>query len=117
MASFRIWHNPNKIDPHQVRVDFMFMDIEKGGSPKCSTFHDTEGIQWVSMIFISPITYLYKDKKIAISCDDVDFSSFDLVVSLDNSKSLSLQILHSNILSDISDGATGWLLGFSHREE
>jgi hypothetical protein len=83
------------------------MHIHEGSSLQCPPFHHPEGIERMPMRLISTITHLYKYKKIAISCDNVDLSSLDLVVALEYLESLLSEISYCDILSGISDGATG----------
>jgi hypothetical protein len=107
MSPLGLGHDPNKINPHHIWIDFVFVHIHICRTLECTTFRDTECIEWMSMRLISAITHLDEYKKISITCYDVDLSSFDLVVPLYNGISLSFQILHSNVFSCISDGATG----------
>jgi hypothetical protein len=117
VSSFGLRHDPDKIDPHHIRVDFVFMHVHEGSSLQCSSLHHSEGIEWVSVRLISTIAHFYKYKKIAISCDNVDLSSLDLVVALEYLESLLSEISYCDILSGISDGATGRFCCLCHREE
>lgn len=106
VSSFGLWHDPNKIDPHHIRVDFVFMYVHEGGSLQCPSLHHTEGIERMPMGLISTIAYLYKYKKIAISCNNVDLSSLDLIIAIYYLESLLTEISYCDILSGISDGAS-----------
>jgi hypothetical protein len=107
MSSLKSRHDPNKIDPHHIRVDFVLMNIHKGSPLQCSSFHHAEGIEWVSMWLVSSIAYLYKNPSLTISCDNIDLSSLDLVVTFYDLESLLTEISYCDILSGISDGAAG----------
>ena len=53
----------------------------------------------------------------SLSHDDIELSSLDLIVAIDNLVSLGLEISDCDILAMVSDGAIGWLGGsFRHRE-
>lgn len=107
VSSFGLRHDPYKIDPHHIRVDFIFVRIHESSPLECSSLHHTECIEWVSMWLISTIAHLYKYKKIAISCDNIDLSSLDLIIPLEYLESLLTEISCCDIFSGISDGTTG----------
>ncbi len=106
MPSFRFRHDANKIDPHNIWIDFIFVHVHKSSTLECSSFHHPEGIEWMSVRLISTITNLDEYKKIAITSDDVDLSTFYLEVTCQYCVPFYLEILYCNIFSLISDGAS-----------
>jgi hypothetical protein len=62
----------------------------------------------MSMTLIAPISYLDKYDPLFISCDDIDLSSLDLIIPLDDLVSLRLKIAHSKFFSLISDETARW---------
>lgn len=57
--------------------------------------------------FVFAIFDLDEYRQSSLSHDDIEFTSLDLVVAIDDLVSPRLQISHSDILSYISDGAIG----------
>lgn len=108
VPSIRTRHQSDKIDPHHIRVDFMFVHVHICGTLKCTTLHNTESIEWVSMRLVPTIAHLYKYPRITVSCNDIYLSAFYLIVTLHKRIALILEVLYNNILSNISD-ATTWL--------
>lgn len=117
MSTIRLWHNPDKINPHQIRIDFLFIHIHKCCSFECSTLHHAERIKRMSMTFIPPIPNFYKYKKIPVTSNDIDLTSFDLIIAFEDDISFAFQIFDGKFFSLISDASFGWFFGFSHREE
>ena len=105
MSSFRFWHNTYKIDPNHIWVDFMFMNIHKQSPLKNSSFCYSKRIKRMSIILIFSITHFYKDKEITILCDNIYFSSLNLVISFDDSPSFLFEVFCCYIFSFISDAS------------
>jgi hypothetical protein len=107
MSPLGLGHDPYKINPHHIWIDFVFVHIHICRTLECTTFRDTECIEWMSMRLISAVTNLDEYKKISITCYDVDLSSFDLIITLNNNISFVFEVFLSYILSYISDGPPG----------
>lgn len=105
MTSEGIGHNANKIDPNFLEIDFIFVCIEHNRAFHSSSFWYCEGIEWMSIIFILSKFYFYKYYKMTITHNDINFSSFDLVVSINDFIIFTFEIFHRNIFTSISDGA------------
>ena len=103
MSSLGIWHDTDEIDPDHIWIDFHFVYVHKSCSTKGSALHETERIEWMSMTLIAPISHLDKYDPFSISCYDIDLSSFDLIISLDDFESFRLEVLHRKFFSLISD--------------
>lgn len=116
MSSLGIWHDTDEIDPDHIWVDFHFMYVHKSCPTKGSTLHKTERIEWMSMTLIASISHLDKDDPLSISCDDIDLSSFDLIISLDDLESFRLKVLHRKFFSLVSDASSRRIFCFCHRK-
>jgi hypothetical protein len=60
----------------------------------------------MSMEFISSESYFKKYIFLIFLCDNIDLSSLDLIVAIDYTVSMSLEILDGYIFTLISDGTT-----------
>jgi hypothetical protein len=98
-------HDPDEVDAHRIGIDMMLVHIHECRPLQCSPLHDTEGIEWMSMTLIFPIAYFDEYHPFAITGDDIDLSSLDLIVLLEHDESLRLEVLHGECFSGISDAA------------
>lgn len=92
------------------------MYVHKSCSTKGSALHKTECIEWMPMTLIASISHLDKYDPLSISCDDIDLSSLDLVISLDDFEPFSFEVLHCKFFSLISDASSGRFFWFRHCE-
>ena len=106
VASLCIRHNTDKIDPDLFQIDFMFVDIEHYRAFHGSAFHRAEGIERVSMILIAAVSHFDKYRQISFSRDDINLSSFDLIIPLQYYNSLSFQIFCRDIFASVSDASS-----------
>ena len=83
------------------------MTIEHDRAPHSSALCHGECIEWMPIGLIFAIFDLDEYRECSLSHDDIELSSLDLVVAIDDLVSPRLEISHGDILSYISDGAIG----------
>jgi hypothetical protein len=107
MSSYCIRHDPNKVDTDTIEVESTLRYIEHDRPLEGSSFWHAKCIKWVSVGFIGTVLDFDEYRKILASHDDIDLTSLDLIVTIDNLISLGLEIAYRYILSSISDGTVG----------
>ena len=75
------------------------MTIEHDRAFHRSAFCHGEGIEWMSIGLIFAIFDLDEYRESVFSHDDIEFSSLDLIVTIDDLVSFGFEISHSDILS------------------
>ena len=111
-------HNPDKVIPNQIRMNAIFFSIKWWCSEKRSLFWGTEGLEWMGMCFVSSIPYFDKYSPFPILSNDIDFSTFELIVSPKDGISWLDEVPTSNIFSCIADtSARNLYFLFCHGEE
>jgi hypothetical protein len=86
----------------------MLHEIVHDSSLHRSTLRIRESIERMTMRLIEPIAHLYEDPYITLFCYDIDLSSLDCIVGIDDLISLLLKIADRSQLSLISCGAARW---------
>lgn len=110
VTSLYVWHNPNTVDSDHFRIDFFLSTVDHRGSLERESFFVTEGIERVTVCLIFSIPHFKKHESHILSCDNIDLSSLDLIVSLDDRVSLGFDISSCDILTDVTDGSSRYHL-------
>ena len=84
MTSEYVRHNPNKIDPDLLQIDFIFIYIEHDGSLHGSTFRYRECIEWMPIVLILTILHFYEYGDFSFLHNYINLSSLYLIVTLDD---------------------------------
>ena len=82
-----------------------------------STLRVGECVEWMSVRLIVTVSYFDEDGSISLSSYDIDLSSLDRIVRIDDLISLLLEIAQSSELSLIAYSTTRFLRSFCHREK
>lgn len=103
MSTHCIRHNPDEVDTDMIERESALRHIQHDRPLEGSSFWESKSIKWVSVRLIGTVFDFDEYREILASHDDVDLSSLDLVVTIDNLISLGLQIAYCDILSGVSD--------------
>jgi hypothetical protein len=99
-------HDSDKIDLDGFYIDSMLLTIEKHRTFECTALSPSECIERMSVELISSESNLEKYIFFIFLCDNIDLSSLDLVVTIDEMVTMSFEILDGYIFTFVSDGTT-----------
>ena len=117
MSSRRTRHETDEVDSDRLLGKRVLHEIVHDRALHRSTLRIGECVEWMSMRLIVTIAYFDEDSGIPFSCYDIDLSSLDHIVRIDDLISLLLEIAQSSELSLITYSTTRFLRSFCHREK
>ncbi len=109
-------HEADEVDSRFIDAQIVLHEIVHNRTLHRLPLHRSESIKWMTMRFIESIAYLDKYIYIIFFYDDIDLSSLDRIVRIDDSISFLLEITDSGELSLISCGTTRLFLLLCHCE-
>lgn len=100
-------HKSDEVDTYFLDTDMMLHEIVHHCALHRLSLRRRESIKWMPMRFIIAITHFDEDMDSLFSCDNIDLSSLDSIVGLDDLISFLLEISYSSKFPLISCGTTG----------
>lgn len=100
------WHEADEVDPYHRLIESFFHHIVHHTSLEYSSFCHSKCIEWMGMRLVEPVAYLDEYGDLSISCDNIDLTSLDRIVHLEDLVFFSLEILPSNFFARVASSST-----------
>lgn len=87
MPTLRFWHESDAIETALFNSYSILSCVRLSGSEECLLLFLRYGIEWMTMRFATSVPYFDKNcliSSITITRDDIDFTSIDRIIGLDN---------------------------------
>ena len=101
------WHDTNEVDANLIFCNMMLHEIGENTTLHHSTFRIRECIEGMCVRLIEAISNLDKNREPSLFRNNIDLSSLDRIVHLDDLISLLFEIPSGNPFPIISCGAFG----------